>query len=204
MAVSWCGGQIRACPDPTSSSNLRFKRKEIAVNQIDEQSQDRRFSQADRHQCADDPVLRGDRIASFAGRQAGNQRVYTDADVKSLTFIRRCREFGFSIDQVRSLVALVQDPASPCVQARDLAQEHLVAVRAKLAELKALERSLAAFVTSCDTSCAGGAGPDCVIFDDLSPAAPFLSMTVLHRLIAITAQLGIALHLTVAEHGHRR
>jgi len=103
-----------------------------------------------------------------AGRQAGNQRVYGDADVKSLTFIRRCREFGFSIDQVRSLVALVQDPASPCVQARDLAQEHLVAVRAKLAELKALERSIAAFVTNCDASCAGGAGPDCVILDDLS------------------------------------
>jgi DNA-binding transcriptional MerR regulator len=103
-----------------------------------------------------------------AGRQAGNQRVYGDADVKRLTFIRRCREFGFSIDQVRSLVALVQDPASPCVQARDLAQEHLTAVRAKLAELKALERSLAAFVTDCDTSCAGGTGSDCVILDDLS------------------------------------
>jgi DNA-binding transcriptional MerR regulator len=103
-----------------------------------------------------------------AGRQAGNQRVYSDADVKSLTFIRRCREFGFSIDQVRSLVALVQDPASSCMHARDLAQEHLVAVRAKLAELKALERSIASFVTSCDASCAGGAGPDCVILDDLS------------------------------------
>src|SRR6476620_4853657 len=103
-----------------------------------------------------------------AGRQAGNQRVYSDADVKSLTFIRRCREFGFSIDQVRSLVALVQDPTSSCMHARDLAQEHLVAVRAKFTELKALERSIAAFVTSCDASCAGGAGPDCVIFDDLS------------------------------------
>jgi DNA-binding transcriptional MerR regulator len=102
------------------------------------------------------------------GRQAGNQRVYSDADVKSLTFIRRCREFGFSIDQVRSLVALVQDPTSSCKHARDLAQEHLVAVRAKLAELKALERSIAAFVTSCDASCAGGAGLDCVILDDLS------------------------------------
>jgi len=41
-----------------------------------------------------------------------------------------------------SLVALGQDPASSCVHARDLAQEHLVAVRAKLAELKGLERSI--------------------------------------------------------------
>jgi len=103
-----------------------------------------------------------------AHRQAGGQRVYSDTDVKQLTFIRRCREFGFSIDQVRSLVALVQDPASSCVHARDLAQEHLVALRSKLIELKALERSIAAFVASCDASCAGGPGPDCVILDDLS------------------------------------
>jgi MerR family transcriptional regulator, copper efflux regulator len=105
-----------------------------------------------------------------ADRQAGGQRVYGDADVKRLNLIRRCREFGFSIDQVRSLVALVQDPALSCAHARDLAQEHLVAVRAKLAELKALERSIAAFVASCDASCAGGPGPDCVILEDLSKA----------------------------------
>jgi len=116
-----------------------------------------------------------------AGRQAGNQRVYSDADVKSLTFIRRCREFGFSIDQVRSLVALVQDPTSPCVNARDLAQEHLVAVRQKLAELKALERSIAAFVAGCDTSCAGGTGPNCVILDDLSKGRTEMPSSAVRR-----------------------
>jgi DNA-binding transcriptional MerR regulator len=103
-----------------------------------------------------------------ADRQAGGQRIYGDDDVKRLTFIRRCREFGFSIDQVRSLVALVQDPQSSCMHARDLAEEHLKAVRAKLTELKALERSIAAFVASCDASCVGGPGPDCVILEDLS------------------------------------
>lgn len=103
-----------------------------------------------------------------ADRQAGGQRVYGDADVTRLTFVRRCREFGFTIDQVRSLIALMQDPSRSCTNARDLAHGHLVAVRAKLAELKALERSIAGFVTSCDASCAGGPGPDCVILDDLS------------------------------------
>jgi DNA-binding transcriptional MerR regulator len=103
-----------------------------------------------------------------ANRQAGGQRVYGDADVKQLTFIRRCREFGFSIDQVRSLVKLMQDPSLSCMHARDLAHEHLVAVRTKLAELKALKRSIAAFVASCDASCAGRPGPDCVILDDFS------------------------------------
>lgn len=103
-----------------------------------------------------------------AGRQAGNQRVYSNQDVRSVTFIRRCREFGFSIDQVRSLIVLLEDPASSCVDARDLAQAHLMTVRAKLAELKALERSIASFVATCDTSCTGGPGPDCVILEDLS------------------------------------
>jgi DNA-binding transcriptional MerR regulator len=106
-----------------------------------------------------------------ADRQAGGQRVYDDADVKRLTLIRRCRDFGFPIEQVRSLVGLVQDPQSSCLHARDLAQAHLAAVRAKMAELRALERSIAAFVVNCDASCAGGPGPDCVILEDLSCGA---------------------------------
>jgi hypothetical protein len=72
------------------------------------------------------------------------------------------------MEQVRALVALVQNPQSSCMHARDFAHEHLVAVRAKLSELKALERSIAAFVASCDASCAGGPGPDCVVLVDLA------------------------------------
>jgi DNA-binding transcriptional MerR regulator len=118
-----------------------------------------------------------------ADRQSGGQRVYSDADVTRLTFIRRCRDFGFSIEQVRSLVVLVQDPNTSCMHARNLANDHLAAVRAKLSELKALERSISASVANCDSSCAGGPGPDCVILDDLSKgsgdanAAPSRSKT---------------------------
>ena len=100
-------------------------------------------------------------------RHGGNQRVYGRPDVERLTFIRRCREFDFTIEQVRALVALVDDPASCCLDARDLAVSQLDAVRAKMRELEALERSLASFVTACETSCAGGPGPDCVILGDL-------------------------------------
>ena len=103
-----------------------------------------------------------------ADRQDGGQRRYSDEDVKRLTLIRRCREFGFPIKQVRSLAALVQDPDRSCLEARDLAREHLAAVRAKLRELKALERSIASFVASCETGCAGGPGPDCTILEDLA------------------------------------
>jgi DNA-binding transcriptional MerR regulator len=103
-----------------------------------------------------------------ADRQASGQRAYGDEDVKRLTFIRRCRDFGFSIDQVRSLVALVKDRERSCMDARDLAQEHLEAVRAKLNELNALERSIAGFIATCDASCAGGPGPECSILEDLA------------------------------------
>lgn len=101
-------------------------------------------------------------------RQDGNQRRYSDEDVARLTFIRRCREFGYSIEQVRTLASLVQDRSRSCMEARDIAQTHLADVRAKLRELKALEKSIAAFVATCGEKCVGGPGPDCVILDDLS------------------------------------
>ncbi len=102
-----------------------------------------------------------------APRQAGNQRVYGRVDVDRLTFIRRCREFDFSIGQVRTLVGLLDNQSSSCLDARELAATHLEAVRAKMRELRALERSLVGFVAACDARCAGGPGPDCVILGDL-------------------------------------
>jgi DNA-binding transcriptional MerR regulator len=107
-----------------------------------------------------------------ASRQTGSQRVYDDSDAQRLTFIRRCRDFGFSIEQVRLLTSLVQDRERSCNEARDLAHGHLLAVREKLAELRQLERSIAGFVESCDRSCAGGPGPDCTILEELSVEAP--------------------------------
>jgi DNA-binding transcriptional MerR regulator len=103
-----------------------------------------------------------------ADRQDGGQRRYGVEDVKRLTLIRRCRDFGLPIEQVRSLVTLVEDPQRSCLEARDLARGHLMAVRIKLGELKALERSIARFVESCETACAGGPGPECTILEDLA------------------------------------
>ncbi len=102
-----------------------------------------------------------------ASRQAGNQRVYSRDDIDRLTFIRRCREFDFPIEQVRALVGLLDNRSSSCLDARELAAAHLAGVRAKMRELRALERSLAGFVADCDATCAGGPGPDCIILGDL-------------------------------------
>ena len=104
-------------------------------------------------------------------RRSGVQRFYSDGDVARLTFIRRCRDFGFSIAQVRVLVALVQDRDRSCMEARDLEEVHVSAMRAKIRELRALERTMVSFIESCDESCAGGPGPDCVILEDLARPA---------------------------------
>ncbi|AKJ28338.1 MerR family transcriptional regulator [Caldimonas brevitalea] len=106
-----------------------------------------------------------------AQRRPSGHRVYGAAAQELLTFIRSCRDFGFSIEQVRALVSLSHDADRDCVEARDIAQRHLDQVRHKLTELRALERSLVRFVTSCTSACAGGPAPKCTILKDLGRAA---------------------------------
>lgn len=85
-----------------------------------------------------------------------------------LTLIRHCRDFGFSVDDTRTLVSLASRSDKDCIEAREIAQVHLNAVRAKLAKLLALERSLSRFVTACTQQCVGGPAPKCTILKDLS------------------------------------
>jgi DNA-binding transcriptional MerR regulator len=100
-------------------------------------------------------------------RQSGGQRTYDNEDARRLAFIRRCRAFDFSIDEVRSLLSLMQDGGSSCTAARDVAQAQLDKVKRKLAELKALEATFTSMVAGCDSQCVGGPALDCVILDDL-------------------------------------
>lgn len=107
-----------------------------------------------------------------ARRRPNGHRVYSPADQDRLTFIRRSRDFGFSIEQIRDLIAMADDQGRACSEARDVAQTHLDAVRFKLAELRALEQGLAALVQSCSTHCIGGAAPGCTIFSELVEMEP--------------------------------
>jgi DNA-binding transcriptional MerR regulator len=114
-----------------------------------------------------------------APRTESGQRHYGDAAVRRLTFIRRCRDFGFSLDHVRELVGLVDHPERPCVEVRDIAAGHLAQVRKKRLELQELEHSLTGFVASCDIACARGAAVDCTILEEL--ALPADQATILQR-----------------------
>jgi MerR family transcriptional regulator, copper efflux regulator len=103
-----------------------------------------------------------------APRRVNGQRRYDDDDVRRLTFIRRCRDFDFSVDQVRSLLELAKDNDRSCLEARDLAEIHLAAVHAKLVELYALENSIAQLIQTAKAVCAGGPGAECVVLERLS------------------------------------
>jgi MerR family mercuric resistance operon transcriptional regulator len=97
-------------------------------------------------------------------RTAGRHRLYDTADVRRLAFIRRARELGFTLDEVRALLALSTSKEDACADVRELAERHLAEVRAKIADLRAMERVLADAVKRC----AAGDAPGCPIIDALS------------------------------------
>ncbi len=101
-------------------------------------------------------------------RREGGHRIYGQPDLRRLKFIRRCRDFGFPIEQVRSLVDLLENESRSCTEARDLARDNLDIVRAKLKGLRALEATLVQLVDDCEAACVGGPGPSCVILEDLA------------------------------------
>ena len=105
-------------------------------------------------------------LLPLAARRNSGQRCYGAADVERLTFIRRLREFAIPIKQVQILASLLHDPDGSCVEARDLAQKHLDALRAKRLELEALERGLASLIQGCDSSRANIPSQNCEAWCD--------------------------------------
>ena len=102
-----------------------------------------------------------------APRTAGGHRVFGKTHLRRLVFIRRSRELGFSGSEVRALLGLV-DGGYTCGEVRDLTLRHLVSVRAKIADLRRLEKTL----TIISSKCAGGDTPACPIVETLSADPP--------------------------------
>ena len=80
----------------------------------------------------------------------GRYRSYDGTDVARLGFVRRSRELGFSIKEVRALLDLAAGGHENCADARDMAAVHLLDVRSRIADLRRMERTLAATVRACD------------------------------------------------------
>ncbi|MFC5512733.1 Cu(I)-responsive transcriptional regulator [Massilia jejuensis] len=103
-------------------------------------------------------------LIDAARRTAAGYRLYGQREVQVLQFIHRARALGFSLEQIRALLALWQDDKRASADVRALARSHIAELERKIAEMEAMKRTLARLAASCQ----GGARPDCPILDDLA------------------------------------
>jgi Cu(I)-responsive transcriptional regulator len=102
-------------------------------------------------------------IGAALRTQAG-YRLYDARDVQVLQFIHRSRELGFSLDQIKTLLALWQDKQRASKDVRAMARQHIAELDRKIADMQAMRRTLETLATRCH----GDERPDCPILDDLS------------------------------------
>lgn len=96
-------------------------------------------------------------------RSESGYRLYGEAARRRLRFILRGRELGFSIEELRSLLSLVDGGDYTCGEVHELTVEHLESVRTKISDLQRLERTLADMSAQCE----GGEVPECPVIDAL-------------------------------------
>lgn len=101
-------------------------------------------------------------------RSAGGYRIYGPDHLKRLTFVRRGRELGFSLDELRDLLRLVDGHAFTCVEVHALTVKHLAKIRRKIADLRRLQRVMGEIAAQCT----GDRIPECPIIDALFDARP--------------------------------
>lgn len=99
------------------------------------------------------------------GRTEGNYRAYNMEALYRLSFIRRARDLGFSLNAVRALLSFADDKSRPCGVVDELARHHLQDVDKKIADLTALRGELSAIIASCQ----GQTVAQCRIIEALSP-----------------------------------
>ncbi len=99
-------------------------------------------------------------------RSSGGHRLYDEEHVKRLFFIRRCRELGFTLKEIRALLDLVDRKDYTCGEVRDISIEHANEIRRKIKDLRRLERTMSGMIKECD----GGAVPECPVIDALFEA----------------------------------
>jgi MerR family transcriptional regulator, mercuric resistance operon regulatory protein len=97
-------------------------------------------------------------------RTASGYRLYDASDLERLSFIRQARDLGFKLNAVRRLLGLADRKVNTCDEVRELAGTHLEEVRAKIADLRRMERVLSDLVRSCN----GSKVPECLLLQALA------------------------------------
>jgi MerR family transcriptional regulator, copper efflux regulator len=103
-------------------------------------------------------------LIGAAERGANLYRSYSDADVEMLRFIGRARRLGFSVQDLKQLVALYRDRGRASADVKALALQHIGRIDRKLAELRTVRAALADLASRCH----GDARPDCPILEELA------------------------------------
>ena len=97
-------------------------------------------------------------------RTEGGHRVYGAKETQILAFIRRGRELGFTLGEIRALLDLSEPGKASCGEVRDIAEHNLKHIRSKIADLVKLEKLLAKTILQCS----GRKVPDCPVLDMLA------------------------------------
>ena len=97
-------------------------------------------------------------------RAANNRRLYNETHLERLTFIRHSRELGFSLDDIRNLLELSDQPDRPCAEVDKITRRHLNEVERKMASLQVMKAELMRMVSHCS----GGTISDCRIIKVLA------------------------------------
>ena len=103
-------------------------------------------------------------VMPAAPRSPGKQRLYNGEQLKRLRFIKRSRELGFSLDEIRSLLSLSDEHQLSCADVHRLTVGHLEQVQQKLAQLSNIEATLKDMAKQCSQ----GDVPDCPIIETLN------------------------------------
>jgi len=103
------------------------------------------------------------KVLPVPSRAANGRRMYGPMEHRILAFVRRSRELGFSLDEVRALLRLGGPEKASCREVREIAAHRLDDIRAKIADLRKLERLLAKTVAQCT----GTTAPECPVLDIL-------------------------------------
>ena len=97
------------------------------------------------------------------GRSAGGHRLYTSDLIERLVFIRRSRELGFSMQEIRELLSVVDGRQVSCERVKNLADTHLKDIRSKISALRRMETTL----RELSNQCSGDDVPECPIIEAL-------------------------------------
>ncbi|WP_424138136.1 MerR family transcriptional regulator [Roseomonas chloroacetimidivorans] len=112
-------------------------------------------------------------LLPMPARSAGNYRTYGEDHLGRLSFIRRARDLGFSLEQIRALLDLAEDRERSCDAVDVIAREHLGEVDRKIADLQALRRELGSIIGQCRH----GNVADCRIIEALAPSKSDLRLS---------------------------